>query len=252
MPAATPIADRRPGGGDAGDGGDDGRRLRLLRLVAWLSPALPTGGFAYSHGLETAVAAGLVTSAGQLRDWIATTLSDGGGRSDAILLCHAWRAARDGDQALADRVAALADACRATHELALESRAQGEAFLVAVAEGWALPAIDRYRARLAELGRPPAYAAAVGVVTQAAGIALGDAVLAWLQAFAGSLLAAGIKLIPLGQRAGLVVQARLEPVILAAAAAAEQQRLDDLATAAWVADWASAAHETDYTRLFRS
>ncbi len=27
----------------------------LLRLLAWLSPAFPTGAYAYSHGLEWAV-----------------------------------------------------------------------------------------------------------------------------------------------------------------------------------------------------
>ena len=30
----------------------------LLRLMAWLSPGFPTGAYAYSHGLEWAVAAG--------------------------------------------------------------------------------------------------------------------------------------------------------------------------------------------------
>ncbi|TIT41710.1 MAG: urease accessory protein UreF, partial [Mesorhizobium sp.] len=29
--------------------------IALLRLMAWLSPAFPVGGFAYSHGLERAV-----------------------------------------------------------------------------------------------------------------------------------------------------------------------------------------------------
>ena len=32
----------------------------LYRLMAWLSPAYPTGAFSYSHGLEYAVEAGLV------------------------------------------------------------------------------------------------------------------------------------------------------------------------------------------------
>ena len=31
---------------------------RLPRLLAWLSPAFPTGAFAYSHGLEWAIEAG--------------------------------------------------------------------------------------------------------------------------------------------------------------------------------------------------
>jgi urease accessory protein len=35
-----------------------GEDERFLRLLTWLSPAFPTGGFAYSHGLEWAVEAG--------------------------------------------------------------------------------------------------------------------------------------------------------------------------------------------------
>ena len=35
----------------------------LLSLVQWLSPAFPTGAFAYSHGLEQAVSVGDVADA---------------------------------------------------------------------------------------------------------------------------------------------------------------------------------------------
>jgi len=35
----------------------------MLRLAQWLSPAYPLGGFAYSHGLETAIAGGAVRDA---------------------------------------------------------------------------------------------------------------------------------------------------------------------------------------------
>jgi urease accessory protein len=224
----------------------------LLRLLAWLSPAFPIGGFSYSHGLETAVDRGLVASAADLAGWIDHLLAHGSAAADAVLLCHAWRAEATGDQALADAVIDLADAARPTAELALESRAQGEAFLNAWQDGWPGPALDRYRAKLARRDRPPAHAPAVGVAAAAAGIGLAAAVAAYLQAFAAGLTAAGVKLIPLGQRAGLRVQASCEPAVLAAAASAQTRPLTDLATAAWVADWTSAAHETQYTRLFRS
>lgn len=259
-PAAGPAEGKpiaEPGGADAGDdGGDEGgdalAPARLLRLAAWLSPAFPIGGFSYSHGLETAVAAGLVTSEDALRDWIRTLLAAGSGRTDAILLCHAWRAERSGDAALAAEVAALAEASRATAELALEAGDQGAAFLAALGDGWPDPAIARYRAELAALGRAPSHAAAVGTAAAAAGIALAPALALWLQGFALGLIAAGVKLIPLGQRAALRLQASLEPAILAAAAAATAAPLADLGSATWVADWTSAAHETLYTRLFRS
>ncbi len=57
-----------------------------LKLLAWLSPAFPTGGFAYSHGIEWAVEAGDIRDGGTLRVWIEDVLRFGAGRSDAILL----------------------------------------------------------------------------------------------------------------------------------------------------------------------
>ena len=42
----------------------------LLRLMAWLSPGFPTGAYAYSHGLEWAVAAGDVADPETLLAWL--------------------------------------------------------------------------------------------------------------------------------------------------------------------------------------
>lgn len=42
----------------------------LIKLQAWFSPSFPIGSFSYSHGLEWAVKAGDVRSAGPLHDWI--------------------------------------------------------------------------------------------------------------------------------------------------------------------------------------
>ena len=65
--------------------------LSLLRLLTWLSPAFPTGGFAYSHGLEWAVEAGAVRDEASLTAWMEDTLRLGALWSDAILLRLAHR-----------------------------------------------------------------------------------------------------------------------------------------------------------------
>lgn len=220
--------------------------------MTWLSPAFPVGGFSYSHGLEAAVDAGLVDGADSLARWLTAVLTAGGARIDAILLAEAWRAETEADAGRAERAAVLVDACRGSAELALESRAQGAAFLDAVAAAWPAPAIGRYRELLARIARPPAYATAVGTAAAAAAVPLDAVLVAWLQAFAANGVSAGIRLIPIGQRAGLGVLAQLEPVVLAAAADAARLSPGDIATSTWVADWASARHETLYTRLFRS
>jgi urease accessory protein len=66
------------------------------------------------------------------------------------------------------------------------------------------------------------------------------------------LVIAGVRLIPLGQIGGQLTIAALEDAVLATSAQAEKATIDDLGSAAFMVDLASMAHETQYTRLFRS
>ena len=49
---------------------------KLLTLMQWLSPSFPISSFAYSHGLETAVADSWVRP-DSLRDWLQGILIEG-------------------------------------------------------------------------------------------------------------------------------------------------------------------------------
>ena len=64
----------------------------LQKLLTWLSPAFPVGAFAWSAGLETAIAERTVSDSAALQNWLEGALAHGGIRIDAILLAHAWRA----------------------------------------------------------------------------------------------------------------------------------------------------------------
>ncbi len=222
----------------------------LLRLLAWLSPAFPTGGFAYSHGIEWAVEAGDITDEATLRDWLADVLAHGAGRSDAILLRHAHGAAFDAD-ALAG-IVELAEAAAPCRERRKETLDQGTAFMLAVA-AWTPTAPQRPLSRDAGEGLVSvAYPVAVGAMAGQHGIDLHAATCAYLQTFTTNLISAAVRLVPLGQSAGLRVLASLEPVLLDVAAEAAQSSLDDLGGCAFRSDLAAMRHETQYTRLFRS
>ncbi|MGB3554725.1 MAG: urease accessory protein UreF, partial [Jannaschia sp.] len=58
----------------------------LLRLTQWLSPAFPLSGYAYSHGLETAMATGRVRDAAGTGAWVVTVLRHGTGALDAWVI----------------------------------------------------------------------------------------------------------------------------------------------------------------------
>jgi urease accessory protein len=216
----------------------------LVRLMAWLSPAFPTGGFAYSHGIEQAVEDGDITEEATLGHWLRDTLTLGAGRNDAILLRAAWAA--DTPAAL-DDIAELAAAAAPGRERQLETLAQGAAFCLA-ARPWPCAALDRLRARDADV----AYPVAVGALARAHGIDADSTCQAYLAALTGLLISAGVRLVPLGQAAGVRLLAALEADILEVAAATACSTVDDLGGFCLRADIAAMRHETLYTRLFRS
>jgi urease accessory protein len=219
----------------------------LYRLMTWLSPGYPVGAFSYSHGLEYAVEQGTVSDAASLEAWLGDLLRFGSGRSDAILFCHAYEASAR-RTALAE-VAALAVAYSASAERHLESTAQGRAFAEATRDAWPCDALKRLEDCWAG---SLAYPVVVAVAAAGHGLDLSLSLQAYLHGFAENLVSAGVRLIPLGQRAGQQVLAALEAPVTEAAAAALETPLEDLGGAAILADLAAMKHETQYTRLFRS
>jgi urease accessory protein len=233
---------------------DDGANERLdatalYRLMAWLSPAYPVGAFSYSSGIEWAVEACDIIDAETLRGWLAVMIGQGGGFCDVAFFAHAHRAAAAEDDATLRAVAELAAAFAPSKERYLESTAQGNAFVEATRAAWACDAIERLKNIW---DGPVAYPVAVAVATAGHPIALEPAMAAYLQALAANWVSAGVRLIPLGQSDGQRVLATLEPVVAATAQRALVVKLDDIGSSAFRADLASARHETQYTRLFRS
>lgn len=215
----------------------------FLKLLTWLSPAFPTGAFAYSHGLEWAVESGDARSTAGVIGWICDILEEGSGRTDAILLRQAHRAATNA--AALDEIVALAAALPAGRERWQETVLQGNAFLLA-ARAWPHPVIDQL------LASEVAYPVAIGAVAAAHGIAEDRAALGFLHAFTANLVSAAVRIIPLGQQAGLRIMAALEPVLTAVAEESARLTVDDIGTAAIRTDLAAMHHETQYTRLFRT
>lgn len=222
----------------------------LYRLLAWLSPAYPVGAYSYSHGLEWAVEEGTVRDRAGLEAWLAIVLRHGGGWMDAVLLAHAHRAVSDRDAAAWAELRELAQAWSPTQELAVETRAQGEAFAAASLASWPDPK-DRLPPLLAD-GPGLTYPLAVGAVAACHRVPLTLLLPAYLQAFAANLVSAAVRLVPLGQTDGQRTAAALEPTVREVAALAADCPLDELGTATLMVDLCSMRHETQYTRLFRS
>jgi urease accessory protein len=136
--------------------------------------------------------------------------------------------------------------------MALETAAQGEAFLATCRAAWPDPLIDRWALMLAAAGDAVCHPAAAGAVTACASIPLECALTAYLQAMAANLVSAGLRLGIVGQTEGQRILAALEPVVEAAVTTALTRDASAFGGAAIAVELASMAHETQYSRLFRS
>jgi urease accessory protein len=226
--------------------------LALLRLQTWLSPAFPTGSYSYSHGLEWAVEAGHVHDGKSLVNWLEADLCYGSGRNEAIFFIEAWRCAMNDDREKLLEIAELAAAFRGTSEFALESSQQAVACLGTLRKVWPDPVLDWLSEILCERQVQPALAVVLGVRSARQGIPANLALPAFLQSCIANLVTAGVRLVPLGQTDGQLAIAELEEAVLGASAQAQEATIDDLGSAAFMVELASMAHETQYTRLFRS
>ena len=213
-----------------------------LALMAWLSPAFPVGGFAFSHGLEWAYETGDISSAQTLSGWLEDLLRSGAFRSDAILLAHAHQAATE---TAVSELNELALALAGSAERRLETTTQGNAFLLTIGAAWNDVSITKPAGDVA-------YPIAVGIVTAARGIALLPALEAFLLATISNLVSASVRMSVVGQTDGQRVIAGLLPAIRKTAEVASTATLDDLGGAAFRSDIAAICHETQSTRLFRS
>ena len=63
----------------------------LLLLLNWMSPTFPIGSFAYSHGLEQAIADGRLKTGEDVQSWIADLLRSGSGWNDAVFFTRCWQ-----------------------------------------------------------------------------------------------------------------------------------------------------------------
>lgn len=214
----------------------------LQKLLTWLSPAFPVGAFAWSAGLETAIVSRLVHDRQTAEDWIAGALLHGSLRTDAIILAHAHKSSR-----APEKLQELADLCLAltpARERHAETTLTGSAFATAGAAWPVDPPL--------QLPQSCPYPIAVGALTGAHGIALLETLLAFLTATVHSQVSVAVRLVPIGQTAGLAMMASLEPDIGKLSDLCQHATLDEIGSVAYGADIAQMQHETLPTRIFRS
>ncbi len=212
-------------------------------LLQLSSAILPVGAFSYSQGLETAIAdERLRTPAdveGHLRDVLALVVA----RYEAPLWWRLRTALDAGDLAAFGRWNDDFLATRESAELRAETLQMGHS-MIELLRGLAAavePAVDAWT-----------WPAAHALASRAWGIVPRSALNGYLFGWLENQVIAGMKSLPFGQLAGQRMLHALRPALAGVVACAAGCADDDLSTQAPGYAIASARHERQYSRLFRS
>ncbi|WP_338534105.1 urease accessory protein UreF [Leclercia adecarboxylata] len=219
------------------------RQLRLMQLA---SSSLPVGSFTWSQGLEWATEAGWVTTPEAFKAWQCQQMEQSFFCVDLPLFSRLYHACEHQDIAAASRWTAYLLACRETRELREEERNRGAAFTRLI-KSWEtdcppdwLPLFSQSQlCGMAWLGVHS------GIHLREMALSLGYS---WIE----SAVMAGVKLVPFGQQAAQLLIIDLCDYFADGLEQALLRRDDQLGAATPLSAIASARHETQYSRLFRS
>jgi len=221
----------------------------LLQLIWLASPALPVGGFSYSEALEAAVDDGLVRDEASAGAWLSNQMALGPARADLPVLARAHQAWACRDLGRITALNEFVMLTRETRELRLQTAQMGRSLVEWLRNQ---DAADDRLAHLAALAPSPAWPVAFGLATARAGASPGQALQSCLFGWAENLVQAALKAVPLGQLAGQrILQALLArmPALVEQALVLEEGDWQSFTPMLAIA---SARHETQYSRLFRS
>ena len=217
----------------------------LLRLFHLVSPTLPVGAYAYSQGLEYAVHVGWIDDEASALAWLEGLSGRAVGTLDLPILYRLQHAWQRGNGAAVDRWNAELLAARETAELRAEDLHLGGALARVLIE-LEVPGAREWT------GRATAFATLFALAAAHWQIEPADTLRGYLWAWSDNQVLAAVKLVPLGQSAG---QRLLHRLIQSMPAIVERAcRLDDEQIGVGVVSQtlASAWHESQYSRLFRS
>jgi urease accessory protein len=173
--------------------------IPLLRLLHLCDSLFPIGSFAYSDGLESAAASGLVTGKSGLAEWLEACRDEGFGRTDGPAIAIAWPVFERGDW---DAVVAIDEeitALRASSTTRTASRSMGLRLL----KTWQglQPDVRLERMQgLAHAGRlGPTLPVAFSAVSCCGGVTLRDALAGFAYTRLAATISAAMRLVAIGQ-----------------------------------------------------
>ncbi|GLS90772.1 urease accessory protein UreF [Psychromonas marina] len=222
---------------------------KLNRLLQLCSANLPVGGFSFSQGLEYAIEMEWVSCQKSTFDWIELNLNESIARTDLALIKRLYQALQDNDFERFKRYSELLIACRESSELRLADVAMGKAFVRLLKN---LDSVDSTPYHPLFAKQEVSFVAVFAVAAYLCKLDLVSAQSGYCWTYLDNQVAAATKLVPLGQTQAQNLLFELSEKVSSAIQIANSIETADIGASLPRLAMASAWHETQYTRLFRS
>ena len=225
--------------------------LSLIHGLRLIDSFFPSGGFAFSSGLEAAVKDGAVHDGKDLARYVEDLLVNAISRREAVSVAVAHQAESTGKLETAFKVDRELDALKIGRESRLASRQMGRQVIKVAAEQLLDSRPLREFRRAIEEDRTPGHIpVSIGMTLAACGWSRQDTVSAYLYQTAQGFVSAAMKLLPIGQQEGQQLLGRWAPLLADLSRTAKPQ--EALVSWAPVHDIYAMRHARLESRLFRS
>jgi len=214
----------------------------LFKLLQLSSVSLPVGGYSFSQGMEWACEEAWITNVQETQTWLTSQIFHSLAPVDLALVFHSHRAVKQGSDALTE-LNDLSLACRETQELRMMEVAMGKAL-----HRWANNLDLAIQWQVEE----PSFVVLFSVISSHWGIDADQTASGFAWSWLENQVQAATKLVPLGQTQAQQLLVALQPELSTAVSRAKQINLEQIGAGLPGLAIASAKHETQYSRLFRS
>ena len=231
---------------------------QLWHLLQISDQFFPTGGYAFSHALETYVTVGIVHDRVSCHRLLENLCWHAIGPCDLVFCAQAYRLAAGGVHKTLDTLTALSEldhrltAYKVPRELRQESQHTGQAFLRAAMALDPMPLVQAFWEQVLQGTTPGQHAIVFGLVAQGLGCDQESTLLAYLYTVLTGLVASALRLVPLGQSDGQRLLHALAPLGRALIAQYGALSPEDAWSSTPGLDIRSMQHERLYSRLCRS
>jgi len=228
--------------------------LALSRLLQLSSVSLPVGGYAFSQGLEYAIECGWVKNYDDVEQWINLQLKENLARVDLPILRGVMESSQVLDWQRFHYLNDLAIASRETKELRLTDTAMGEALCRLLKSlDFTFPFLVPLENEGAGLAKDElSFVSLFAYAAQCWDIPFEETATGFTWSWLENQVAAATKLVPLGQTQAQRLLTLFQPAIAQTLKQAVHTLEDNIGGGLPALAIASALHETQYSRLFRS